>query len=47
MLPHDRASRISSFGLMDASAQIVAGASLSDLDPLERERLRQSMQQYG
>ena len=47
MLPHDRASRISSFGLMDASAQIVAGASLSDLDPLERERLRQSVQQYG
>ncbi|MEX0142602.1 putative DNA binding domain-containing protein [Massilia sp. LMS1-1-1.1] len=47
MLPHDRASRVSSFGLMDASAQIVAGASLSDLDPLERERLRQSVQQYG
>ncbi|MEJ6001334.1 DNA glycosylase AlkZ-like family protein [Paucibacter soli] len=47
MLPHDRASRLSSFGLMDASAQIVAGATLSDLDPLERERLRQSVQQYG
>ena len=47
MLPHDRASRISSFGLMDASAQIVAGATLADLDPLERERLRQSVQQYG
>lgn len=47
MLPHDRSSRISSFGLMDASAQIVAGASLADLDPLERERLRQNLQQYG
>jgi ATP-dependent DNA helicase RecG len=47
MLPHDRASRLSSFGLMDASAQIVAGATLADLDPLERERLRQSVQQYG
>jgi len=47
MLPHDRASRVSSFGLMDASAQIVAGATLTDLDPLERERLRQSVQQYG
>lgn len=47
MLPHDRASRVSSFGLMDASAQIVAGATLADLDPLERERLRQSVQQYG
>jgi len=47
MLPHDRASRVSSFGLMDASAQIVAGAMLADLDPLERERLRQCVQQYG
>jgi ATP-dependent DNA helicase RecG len=47
MLPHDRASRVSSFGLMDASAQIVSGATLGDLDPLERERLRQSVQQYG
>lgn len=47
MLPHDRASRASTFGLMDASAQTVAGATLVDLDPLERERLRQCVQQYG
>lgn len=47
MLPHDRASHATSFGLMDASARIVAGAKLTDLDPLERERLRQSVQQYG
>lgn len=47
MLPHDRASRVSSFGLMDVSAQPVAGATLADLDPLERERLRQNVQQYG
>lgn len=47
MLPHDRVSRVSSFGLMDASAQVVAGAELDALDPLERERLRQSVQQYG
>ena len=47
MLPHDRASRVTSFGLMDASAQVVTGSALSDLDPLERERLRQSVQQYG
>ncbi len=47
MLPHDRASRATSFGLMDASAQPVAGATLADFDPLERERLRQSVQQYG
>lgn len=47
MLPHDRASRAAHFGLADASAQPVAGAALTDLDPLERERLRQSVQQYG
>lgn len=47
MLPHDRASHATSFGLMDASARVVAGAHLTDLDPLERERLRQSVQQYG
>lgn len=47
MLPHDRSSRASRFGLHDASAQPVAGATLADLDPLERERLRQTVQQYG
>ena len=47
MLPHDRVSRATSFGLIDISAQPVAGATLADLDPLERERLRQAVQQYG
>ena len=47
MLPHDRASRATTFGLVDASAQAVTGAKSSDFDPLERERLRQSVQQYG
>lgn len=47
MLPHDRASRRGHLGLVDASAQPVAGATLADLDPLERERLRQAVQQYG
>lgn len=47
MLPHDRLIRASTFGLLDASAQPVAGATLDDLDPLERERLRQSVQRYG
>lgn len=47
MLPHDRASRASRFGLADPSAQPVAGARLQDLDPLERERLRQTVRQYG
>lgn len=47
MLPHERASHASRFGLLDVSAQPVAGARLEDFDPLERERLRQSVQQYG
>ncbi|PRD68692.1 ATPase [Malikia spinosa] len=47
MLPHERISRASSFGLIDVSGQPVAGTTLADLDPLERERLRQAVQQYG
>ncbi|MDD2744116.1 MAG: crosslink repair DNA glycosylase YcaQ family protein, partial [Rhodocyclaceae bacterium] len=47
LLPHERSSRAGHFGLVDASAQAVAGATLADLDPLERERLRQTVEQYG
>ncbi|SEA08955.1 ATP-binding protein [Paraburkholderia sartisoli] len=47
MLPHERSSRASRFGLSDVSAQAVAGATLVDFDPLERERLRQTVQRYG
>lgn len=47
LLPHERASRASRFGLADASAQAVAGTTLADFDPLERERLRQAVRQYG
>ena len=47
MLPHDRSSRAGRFGLNDASAQPVSGATLDDFDPLERERLRQAIRQYG
>jgi len=47
MLPHERESRLGHLGLVDASAQPVAGAQLSDFDPLERERLRQAVQKYG
>ncbi|QLF93970.1 putative DNA binding domain-containing protein [Pseudomonas sp. ABC1] len=47
LLPHELGSRAGSFGLIDASAQPVAGTVLADLDPLERERLRQAVQQYG
>ncbi len=47
MLPHERESRLGHLGLVDASARPVAGAQLSDFDPLERERLRQAVQKYG
>ncbi len=47
LLPHERHSRAARFGLQDASAQAVAGACLDDLDPLERERLRQAVRRYG
>ncbi len=47
LLPQDRASRLGDLGLVDASAQAVAGAQLADFDPLERERLRQAVQKYG
>lgn len=47
LLPHERNSRAGHFGLVDASAQAVAGATLADLDPLERERLRQTVERYG
>ena len=47
MLPHERISRASSFGLVDVSAQPVLGCTLADFDPLERERLRQAVQKYG
>ncbi|WP_292256351.1 RNA-binding domain-containing protein [Marinospirillum sp.] len=47
MLPHDRRSFTSRIGLSDASAQPVAGATLEDFDPLERERLRQAVRAYG
>ena len=47
MLPHERSSRANRFGLNDISAQAVAGATVADFDPLELERLRQAIRQYG
>nr|WP_236651167.1 RNA-binding domain-containing protein [Aquabacterium fontiphilum] len=40
-LPHEFPARQAHFGLLDVSAQVVAGATLDDLDSLERARLRQ------
>lgn len=47
LLPHELQSRTARFGLQDASALAVAGASLDDLDPLERERIRQIVRRLG
>ena len=39
-LPTEHLSRLSDLRLADPSAQVLAGAALSDFDPLQRERLR-------
>ena len=39
-LPTEHLSRLSDLRLTDASAQVLAGATLADFDPLQRERLR-------
>jgi len=46
-LPQEFAARRANFGLLDPSAQPVAGATLDDLDPAERARLRQFIQRYN
>ena len=45
--PHEFIQRQSSLGLLDQSALPLPGASVEDLDPLERERLRQIIERYG
>lgn len=45
--PHELAQRQSDLGLLDYSALPVAGSTPLDLDPLERERLRQMIERYG
>lgn len=46
-LPHEFASRQAYFGQLDLSAMTVPGATLDDLDPVERARLRQFIQRYN
>lgn len=46
-LPHEFPSRQASFGLVDVSAQAVAGALPTDLDPIERARLRQFIERFN
>lgn len=47
MLPGEIVSRESDLRRVDYSALPVAGASEQDLDPVERERLRRSIERYG
>lgn len=44
--PHEFPSRQSDLGLLDYSATPIPGASLTDLDPIERERLRRMIELY-
>lgn len=46
MYPYEIATRLSSLGLLDYSAQAVPDCSYSDLDPVERERLRNIIRTY-
>lgn len=47
LYPHEIAQRQSDLGLLDYSSLPVSSTSLSDLDPLEQERLRQCIERYG
>lgn len=47
MYPYEIATRLSELSLLDFSAQPVPGAKYSDLDPLERERLRKIILAYN
>lgn len=46
-LPHGMPGRLAQFGALDMTAQPVEGTTLADLDPLERERLRQIIERRG
>lgn len=45
--PHEFVQRESNLGLLDYSAMPVIDTSPDDIDPLERERLRQMIERYG
>lgn len=44
---HELSSRQASFGLLDMSANPVAGATMTDLNAVERDRLRQFIKRYN
>lgn len=45
--PHEFVQRQADLGLMDYSSLPVTGATVTDFDPLERERLRQTIERFG
>ncbi len=45
--PYEHAGRRSALGAVDYSAQLIEGATWKDLDPLEIERLRQTIDRRG
>ena len=45
--PHEIVQRQSQLGMLDFSAMPVEGSTRDDLDPLERQRLRQMVERYG
>lgn len=47
LFQHELSARQAGFGLLDMSGNPVAGATMTDLNPVERERLRQFIKQYN
>ena len=47
LYPHERTTRLSELSLLDFSAQPVPGAQYQDLDPIERERMRNIIRAYN
>jgi len=46
LYPHEFATRLSGLSLFDYSAQVIPESNLDDLDPIERFRLRNIIQEY-
>lgn len=46
-LPHEFASKEANFGLSDSSIKALSGATLGDLNPFERMRLRQFIERFN
>jgi len=45
--PHEFTQRQASLGLADPSAMVVDGLTAADLNPLERQRIREAIRRYG